>query len=134
MQAGAPPSPLSFLDAPVTGQAPARSPEDQARALLATKTVKLVRRIGEARIYAAARRRRGRPKLALTCALRCTVRIEPTGRSARSSRRVTAGPGRATRITLRPTRSDRRMGRVVVGLTVTDAAGSRRAARLRLGL
>ncbi len=131
---GAPPPPPAILDAPAPGQAPARSPEDQARRVLATKSVKLVRRIGVARLYSAARRRGGRPKLALTCALRCTVRIEPTGRSARSSRRVTARPGRATRITLRPTRSDRRKGRVVVGLTVSDAAGSRRTARLRVGL
>ena len=90
---------------PAVGQAPAVAPADQARAALGTRDVVLVRRIGDASVYArrsVLRRglvpQAGSAALAVTCPLACRLdtRVRGAGRLSRSS----AGPGRAARLRL----------------------------------
>jgi hypothetical protein len=93
---------------PSVGQAPAVSPADQARVALGTRDVALVRRLGDARVFArrAAVRgglapRAGSTALAVTCPLTCQLVTQ--ARAARGSARLartSAGPGRAARLRL----------------------------------
>jgi hypothetical protein len=94
---------------PSAGQAKAASPLAQARAALGTRDVVLVRRIGDARVFArraAVRRglaaRAGTTALAVTCPLRCRVQTAvKTGRArAAALGRATATPARAARLKL----------------------------------
>ena len=96
---------------PSVGQAAAVAPVDQARTVLGTRSVVLVKRLGDARVFA--RRsdvRRGlapRAKataLAVTCPLTCRLdtRVRAAQTRVRAARlaRTTARPGRAARLRL----------------------------------
>ena len=74
-----------------TGQPAALTPVQQARLALGTDHVRLVRRLGHARVYAP---RAGRRQVvAVSCAVRCVVR---------AGRRVTVMPGAAQVLTVPP--------------------------------
>ena len=88
-----------------------RAPADQARIALGTRDVVLVRRLGDARVFArraAVRRglapRAGSTALAVTCPLACRLdtRVQTAQRTARATRlaRTTARPGRAAKLRL----------------------------------
>jgi len=107
--AAAPTAPASGH--PSVGQAPAVAPADQARAALRTRRVVLVRRLGDARVWARRselRRglapRTGRTALAVTCPLDCRLdtRVRSAATRARAARlaRTAARPGRAARVRL----------------------------------
>lgn len=96
---------------PSVGQAAAVGPADQARIALGTRDVVLVRRLGDARVFArraAVRRglapRAGSTALAVTCPLACRLdtRVQTDQRRARATRlaRTTARPGRAAKLRL----------------------------------
>jgi hypothetical protein len=99
--APAPASPtLPASGNPSAGQSKPATPLAQARAALGTREVVLVRRIGDARVFArraAVRRglapRSGSTALAVTCPLRCRVATRLLGRT-------TATPARAARLKL----------------------------------
>jgi hypothetical protein len=84
---------------PAVGQPPAIAPADQARAALQTTHVRLLRRAGVARIYAAKGRVRmvaGAPALAVTCDLPCLLEARAVvGRRATGRQRMTIRPSRA---------------------------------------
>jgi hypothetical protein len=96
---------------PSVGQAAPVAPADQARIALGTRDVVLVRRLGDARVFArraAVRRglaaRAGSIALAVTCPLTCRLdtRVQSAQRRARATRlaRTTARPGRAAKLRL----------------------------------
>ncbi len=112
--APAPASPtLPVSGRPSVGQAQAVAPVDQARAALGTRDVVLVRRIGDARVFArrtAVRRglaaRAGSTALAVTCPLACRLDARAKGSrkggrgQAAALGRMTATPARAARLKL----------------------------------
>jgi len=94
---------------PSTGQTPPIAPVDQARIALRTRDVALVRRLGDARVYArrsAVRRglapKAGKAALAATCPLACRLDTRVRAGSRRSARlaRTRARPGHAARVRL----------------------------------
>ena len=111
-EAAAPAVPaLAASGQPSVGQADAVAPADQARIALGTRDVVLVRRLGDARVFArrsAVRRglapRTGSTALAVTCPLACRLdaRVQAPQHRARATRlaRTTAQPGRAARLRL----------------------------------
>ena len=136
---GSPPT-LPASGSPSVGQAPAVAPADQARAVLRTRAVVLVRRIGDARVYAArtaVRRglvpRAGRAALAVTCPLTC--RLGARVRAARGAARSSTRPGRAlpVRLSRRAAALLRRTGSATFHLSVRMPAGrsGRGVVRLR---
>jgi hypothetical protein len=124
---GSPLAPQPSLPAggqPSVGQAPAVAPADQARAALRTRDVVLVRRIGDASVYArrsAVRRglvpQAGSAALAVTCPLACRLdtRVRSTTRRHTRLARTSAGPGRAARV---------RLSRPVAALLRTSASAA----------
>jgi hypothetical protein len=117
------------------GQSKAISPLEQARRALGTRAVVLVRRLGDARVFARRRgpaARAGGKALAVTCPLRCRVdtRVKGGGRLARA----TARPGHAA--TLRLTRRAAgllRTGGAAFELTARMPGGRTGRGTVRLG-
>jgi hypothetical protein len=140
--AAAPPTPaapaLPATGQPSIGQAAAVAPADQARIALGTRDVVLVRRLGDARVFAkrsAVRRglapRAGSTALAVTCPLTCRVDTRVRGsRPARS----TARPGRAARLRLSQRAAGllRRSGSVAFALSARMPAGRAGRGTVRL--
>ncbi len=137
------PNELGILDSPAATQRSAVAPRDQARRLLGSAKVRLLRRIGDARLYALERSWRKPSVVALTCALRCEAFVER--RVARGGRRlalrhVVAKPGRAARLDLRLTRAEHRAARrarrtrLSANVTVKDATGAVDSARLSFAI
>ena len=99
-----PPTGATWL--PAIGQAPPVSPLDQARRALGKRSVRLVKRIGDARFYAlrsslttSAQPRRA---LAVTCPVRCTVTSSGSVAGANAgSAKLHVKPGKASALTLR---------------------------------
>jgi hypothetical protein len=97
------PGPTGATWLPSIGQAAPVSPTEQARRALGTRGVRLVKRIGDARVYAqrstlTAAATARRPALAVTCPVRCTVSSTNSvaGRGAgRAKLRVSPGKARA---------------------------------------
>ena len=95
------PRPTGATWLPAVGQAAPVSPTEQARRALGTRGVRLVKRIGDARVYAqrstlSAAATTRRPALAVTCPVRCAVSSTNSvaGRGAgRTKLRIS--PGRA---------------------------------------
>jgi hypothetical protein len=129
---------------PSRGQAPPVSPLNQARRALGTRSVRLVKRIGDARVYAArgalpaTSRRRA---LAVTCPVRCSVTSTSTvaGGSAGASK-LRVKPGKAGALGLALTRAQRervrRAGRARASFRLKVARTGRpaRSATVRLPL
>ena len=123
---------------PSVGQAAAVAPADQARIALGTRDVALVRRLGDASVFAkrsAVRRglapHAGSTALAVTCPLTCRVDTRVRGsRPARS----TARPGRAARLRLSPRAAGvlRRSGSVSFALSARMPAGRAGRGTVRL--
>jgi hypothetical protein len=125
------------------------TPLTQARAALKTRSVRLVRRLGQARVYARAKRPKvGRTAapLAVVCAVECRIggRMQPFAGKRRAGRRSTVTrtgrPGAAVliqrRLSPRERRSLRRAGGGVVEtrLSVRHAGGRALATTVRLGM
>jgi hypothetical protein len=127
------PPPPTGPGRPAPGQPPARSPAAQARAALGVRAVRLVRKAGVARIYAAKRAVRavaGRPALAVTCDLACRVEGRLKGR--RSGRqRISVKPGHAGVISV-----PRRVGpgQLAFALTIRADGGAPRRTDVRLSV
>jgi hypothetical protein len=111
------------------GQSKPLSPADQARIALRSRDVVLVRRLGNARVFArraAVRRglaaRAGSTALAVTCPLRCRIsaHVKRSGRSARLAR-TTGRPGHAATL---------RLSRRAAGLLRTGGAAFELTARM----
>lgn len=130
---------------PAEGQAPAVTPERQARRALRARSVRLVRRLGAAHIYAPRRPLRPAARLralAVTCSVRCAVasaaRLSGAPASRTSLTRVS--PGRAGIVMLRLTRSQRselrraRRGRAVFRISARPTTGRNRSTRVVLAL
>ncbi|HEX8120117.1 MAG TPA: hypothetical protein VF549_02520 [Solirubrobacteraceae bacterium] len=98
--------------APSVGQAPPIAPADQARRALHVRRVRLVKRIGDARLYAP---RRGRRAVAISCPLACTVRAQ--------RRKLSVTPGRAGVL---------RVPRRGLRLSLSDVRGPAGRATIRL--
>ena len=138
------PAPQGPTWAPSVGQAPPVSPLHQARRALGTRSVRLVARIGDARVYAprtplaASPRRRA---LAVTCPVRCTVTSASTvagGSAGKAKLRVK--PGKAGSLVLALSRAQRgrvkaaRRSRASFRLTVARPGRAARRATVRLAL
>ncbi len=129
---------------PVTAAGAGVTPLDQARRALGGRPVRLLKRIGDARVYGP----RTMPKavarqkaLAVTCPLGCSLTASSTiaGRSAGHSR-LRVAPGRASALTLRLSSRQRAHlrraggGAVVVALRVTRPGAKARRAAVRVTL
>jgi hypothetical protein len=93
---------------PATGQPPAASPVQQARRALRTHSVRLVRHVGDARVFAARRvvRRGLRPRpaaraLAVSCDLPCRLSARVRAGRHASYRHASVRPGRAAVLRLK---------------------------------
>jgi hypothetical protein len=130
---------------PAIGQAPPVSPIDQARRALGSRSVKLVKTIGAAKVYAlrASLPMSSRPRraLAVTCSVRCTVTSAGAvaGASAGTAK-LRVKPGRAAALTLRLSAAQRarvhRAGgaRAVFRLKVARAAHRARRGTVKLAV
>jgi hypothetical protein len=138
-----PPTGATWL--PAIGQASPVTPIEQARRALGKRSVRLVKRIGDARVYAlrsalptsAAPRR----ALALTCPVRCTVTSSGSVAGANAgSAKLTVKPGRASAVTLRLSSAQRRRikragsARAVFRLKVARAERSVRRGTVQLSV
>lgn len=95
---------------PTPGQSPPVSPIDQARRALGTRGVRLVARIGDARVYAqrGALPATARRALAITCPVRCTVSARTTVVGDAAGRaRLRVSPGTAEALRLKLSRAQR---------------------------
>jgi len=141
------PYPIGFGNViqPPAGRAPLVSPVEQARRALGSRPVRLVKRLGDAGVYAL----RAAPKvvsarqkvLAVTCPVRCNVTSSSTvgGRAAGSAKK-SVSPGRAVALELKLSKAQRsrirRAGsaRAVFRLTVKRTGAKARRATVRLPL
>jgi hypothetical protein len=105
---------------PSAGQAPPVAPAEQARRALRARGVRLVRTIGDARIYAA---RNGRRAVAISCPVACTVSARADRATAAALRRVTVTPGRAKVLSV---------PRAGLRISLSDARGPAGRATIRL--
>ena len=118
------------------------SPVEQARSVLKTRSVRLVKRIGEARVYApraAPKAASKRSVVALTCPTTCTVSSKVTvARKARGSDPRVLSPGAALGLGLAADQRRRAMraggARAVFRLAVRPAGGKLRRATVRVAL
>jgi hypothetical protein len=129
---------------PSTGQAPPIAPVDQARIALRTRDVALVRRLGDARVYArrsAVRRglapKAGKAALAVTCPVACRLdaRVRAGSRHPARLSQKRARPGRAAPVRLtRRAASMLRTAKTIrfdVAVAMRSAADRRGSVRLR---
>ena len=120
----------------------AATPVEQARSVLKTRSVRFVKRIGEARVYAprtAPKAASKRSVLALTCPTKCTVTSNVTvARRAGGSAKRLLSPGAALGLGLTADQRKRakRAGgaRAVFRLAVAPAGGKARRATVRVTL
>lgn len=129
---------------PSVGQTPPVSPLNQARRALGTRSVRLVARIGDARVYAARSTLAAAPRrraLAVTCPVRCTVTSASTvvgGSAGKAKLRVK--PGKAAPLVLALSRAQRARvkaagrSRASFRLTVARPGRAARRATVRLAL
>ncbi len=130
---------------PAVGQAKAVAPIDQARRALKARDVVLVRRVGDARVFARRSQirrglapRTGSTALAVTCPLACRVdaRVQAAAKPARAARlgRTTATPAKAARLKLsrRAAGLLRRSGAVALELSARMPAGRSGRGTVRL--
>ncbi len=130
---------------PSEGQAKAITPAEQARRALRTRSVRLVRRLGSAAVYAPRRPLKAAPRvraLAVTCAVRCNLNSVGGLNGARAAKRVRTRvtPGRAKLVVLRMTPKQRhrlrrtRRAKAVFRIKTRPTVGRARSGRVALRL